>query len=111
VALLTTQQVAMTGLAPTYSAVTASDTIPTESDGMFLHVKNANASPCTVTITDNSRTVAGAASANFSVSVPATTGDRLIGPIPRAAASSGAGTITVTYSPTSSVTAALFRLT
>ena len=108
-ALLTAQQIAKTGLAPAYSAVNASDTVTPQAN-LFLHVKNANASPCTVTLVDASKTPAGSAATNPTVSVPATTGDRMIGPLPEVMADVSTGLITVQYSVTASVTAALLRL-
>lgn len=109
-ALLTTQTIGATGTAPTFTAVNASDTITADPGSkMFLEVKNANAGTCTVTITDSSTTAAGSAATNPTVTVPATTGDRMIYLNP-ALASPTTGLITVSYSPTASVTAAVFRL-
>jgi hypothetical protein len=110
-ALLTAQTVTKTGTTPSYSAVSASDTIATASGVMqFLHVKNANGSACTVTITDAGTTPAGSAASNPTVSVPLTTGDKMIGPLVNAFANSTTGLITVTYSVTASVTAALISV-
>lgn len=107
-ALLTPQTVAKTGLAPTYSAVNATDTIA-QANGVvqFLHVKNANASACTVTLVDGSKTPAGSNASNPTVSVPASTGDRMIGPLPNIMADTTTGLLSVQYSVTASVTAAL----
>lgn len=111
-ALLTAQAVSRTGLAPVYSAVSASDTIAVPSGSLlFLHVKNGNASPCTVTLVDNGKTPAGSSATNPTVSVPATTGDRMIGPLPASMADPSTGLVTVTYSPTATVTAALVSVT
>jgi hypothetical protein len=54
--------------------------------------------------------VAGSAATNPTVSVPATTGDRMIGPLSPYLADPATGIITVTYSVTSSVTAALVAI-
>lgn len=109
-ALLTTQTVGATGTGPTYTAVNASDTITADAGSkMFLHVKNANASACTVTITDASVTAAGSAAQNPTVTVPASTGDRMIA-LSALMAAPATGLITVSYSPTASVTAGVFRL-
>ena len=110
-ALLTPQVVVKAGLAPAYSAVTASDTItPVSGSQLFLHVKNGNASPSTVTIVDGGKTPAGSAATNPTVSVPATTGDRMIGPLSSVFADPATGLITVTYSVTATVTAALIQI-
>jgi hypothetical protein len=96
-ALLTPQQIAVTGTAPSYAAVSSSDTIsPDANDNLFLHVKNAGGSPDTVAIAD------------ISISVPATTGDRMIA-VPAAAMDPVTGLINVTHSFTTSVTQALLR--
>ncbi len=110
-ALLNPQVMSRTGLAPVYGAVTASDTIAQASGVLqFLHVKNANASACTVTLVDGGRTPAGSAATNPTVNVPASTGDRMIGPLPNALASDSTGLLTVQFSVTASVTAALVQV-
>lgn len=110
-ALLTAQAVTLAGTTPTYSAVNSTDTVtPVRGAELFLHVKNANAAACTVTLTDNSRTPAGSAATNPTVTVPADTGDKMIGPLPSAMAAPATGLISVGYSVTSSVTAALIRV-
>jgi len=106
-ALLTTQVVTKAGVAPVYSAVNASDTITADTPGLWLHVKNANAGACTVTLVDAGKTPSGSSAANPTVTVPASTGDRLIS-LP-AELADATGLITVTYSPTASVTAGVFR--
>jgi hypothetical protein len=106
-ALLTAQQITTTGLAPVYSAVAASDTIQAGA-GLFLHVKNAGGSPDTVTLVDAGVTPGGSAATSPTVTVPATTGDRMIA-IPSAFANTGTGLVTVNHSSTASVTAALIR--
>lgn len=107
-ALLTVQQIVIGGLAPTYGAVAASDTIPVSDDRVFLHVKNASGTQDTVTITDPGSTPAGSAATNPTVTVPITTGDRLIA-LPLALASPSTGLVTVSHSQTTSVTCAVFR--
>lgn len=106
-ALLTAQAIVAPSLTPTYSAVNASDTI-TPDTGLFLHVKNANASPTVVTITDSGTTPGGSPATNPTVSVPASTGDRMI-PISPSYVNPATGLITVSYSVTASVTAALVK--
>lgn len=107
-ALLTTQQIVKAGTTPTYSAVSASDTITADTD-LFLHVKNAGGSPDTVTLVDAGTTPAGSAATSPTVSVPATTGDKMIA-IPQALVAASTGLITITHSFTTSVTCALMRM-
>jgi hypothetical protein len=106
-ALGAVQQIVATGLTPVYAAPLASENIQPDT-GLFLHVKNANASPCVVTFTDPGRTPAGSAATNPSVSVPASTGDRMI-PVPVALTNTATGLIAVAFSVQSSVSAALIR--
>jgi hypothetical protein len=99
---------AVHGSTPSYAAVSASDTIqPDGNDNLFLHVKNGGGSPDTVTIVIPG-VYLGVALADLTVSVPATTGDRMIA-IPAAAMDPATGLITVTHSFTTSVTQGLFR--
>ena len=107
-ALLTTQSVGLTGTAPSYGAVSASDTV-NPATGLFLHVKNAGGSSDTVTITDGGVTPGGSAATSPTVSVPATTGDRMIY-IPPSFVNPSTGLITITHSFTTSVTCALLRV-
>lgn len=106
-ALLSTQQVGITGTTPSYGAVSASDTIIPD-DRTFLIVKNGNASPdtCTVVVPG---TQYGQNRPDVAVSVPATTGERWIGPLVADLADPATGLITVTHSVTTTVTCALVR--
>lgn len=108
-ALLTAQAIVGTGLAPVLSAVNATDTITADGSTYVLHVKNANAGACTVTLTDAGKTPGGSAATNPTISVPATTGERFIY-VPNSLVNPATGLITVGYSPTASVTAALYRV-
>jgi len=109
VALLTVQQVSQPSLTPSYGAVSASDTISSPDDRMFLHVKNAGGSPDTVTIVIPGNDQFGSAIPDPTVSVPATTGDRMI-PIRAAMMDPATSLVTVTHSFTTTVTCALVRV-
>ena len=104
-ALLTPQAVVRTGLNATYTAVNSTDTANPDED-LVLHVKTAGTST-TVTITDTSLTPAGNAATNQTV-VITTPQDRFIY-LP-AATAQVSGIITIGYSATTSVTAALLRV-
>jgi len=114
VATYTVQSIVEAGLNPTYVAVGASDTFtPAAGDENrvhILHVKNAGGTQDVVAVDDpNSVSPAGATTFNpdLSVTVPVTTGDRLIRiPLPRCRQSNG--TVSITHSFTTSVTAAVF---
>ncbi|MET9467791.1 hypothetical protein ABZY44_23910 [Streptomyces sp. NPDC006544] len=104
-ALLAQQVVALSGLTPTYSAAAASTTV-TCGERSFLHVKNTAGSSMTVTLTSTAR-VRGQLAADVVITVAATTGDKMIGPITSDLfASASDGTCAVTYSSTASVTVA-----
>lgn len=103
-ALGSVQTVQIGGTTPTYNVPLATENI-NPIDDLFLHVKNANASPCVVTIVDPGNTPAGSAATNPTVSVPATTGDRMIAlPVSLVNAS---GLIQVTFSVQTSVSVAV----
>jgi hypothetical protein len=106
-ALGAVQQITAAGLTPSYAAPSASENLVPDS-GLFLHVKNANASPCVVTFTDPGRTPAGSAATNPAVSVPASTGDKMIA-VPVALTNTATGLIAVAFSVQSSVSVALLR--
>lgn len=107
-ALLTAQQVGITGTALTYGAVTASDTVYPD-DRTWLVVKNASgtADTCTVVVPGSYK---GQAIPDVAVTVPITTGERLIGPFTADLADPATGLITITHSQTTSVTCALVRI-
>ena len=109
------QTIVEAGLQPVYSAVAAADALVGNDGACFLHVKNGNAAACTVTVLAQTPAapVPGMGSlsrGNIVVSVPATTGDRMIGPFPRIAFEDATGKVQVTYSVTATVTAAFVKL-
>jgi hypothetical protein len=107
-ALGAVQQITAAGVAQTYAAPAATENI-LPNNGLFLHVKNANAAACVVTFTDPGRTPAGSVATNPSVSVPATTGDKMIA-VPAQLVNTATGLITVAFSVQTSVLAALLRM-
>jgi len=111
------QSISFAGLAPSYSAASASDTVTgvNPDDRLFLHYKNTNASPATVTITPviASRRVPGIGivfTPNLVLTVPATTGDKMAGPIPPDYIDA-TGTVTMAHTGTiTNLTVAAIRL-
>jgi hypothetical protein len=117
-AAISLQTIGVAGLGATYSATTASDTTSgiTPDDRVFIHAKNTNAATATVTINAVAPTsvkVPGVGTVSvpaLAVTIPATTGDRMIGPIPPAYID-GTGTITMVNSGTiTNLTIAVIRL-
>jgi len=106
--LSTVLQVAVTGTTPAYVAVSASDTIVPD-DRTFLIVKNAGGSADNAVVVVPG-SIYGQARADVTVNVPATTGERWIGPLVADLADPSTGLITVTHSFTTSVTCALVRV-
>ncbi|WP_159728387.1 hypothetical protein [Methylosinus sp. Ce-a6] len=104
---LTIQNISAAGLTPSFQAATASDTIPgaNGNERLFLHAKNTNAATATVTINPVSPTTAKVQGVGqvavpaIQVTIPATTGDKMIGPIPQAYIDA-TGTVTIANSGT-----------
>jgi hypothetical protein len=111
-ATLTTQSITRAGVAPSYVTPAGGGDACEVGDDIFLHVKNANASPCTVTlaIPSSASTYPNVAYTNTTVSVPASTGDRMIGPISALYKDTTTGLCTITTSVQTSVTIACFKL-
>lgn len=110
-ALLTAQvMTATTGLVPSYAAVAASDTF-VAGPGRYLHLKNTNAATRTVTVTTESTAAGGAAVADWSGTIGATTGELLFPvTVPQFLHNATTGVGTVTCSATAGVTIALIEI-
>lgn len=111
-ATLATQVIARAGLAPTYAAAAGGGDACETGDDVFLQVKNASGGALTVTVAipATASTVSGVAYTNTAVSVPATTGDRMIGPISNIYKDPTTGLATITYSGVTSLTVGCFKL-
>lgn len=82
-ATLTTQSPTRLGITPTYAAVTGGGDACEVGDNVFLHFKNTNAATYTVTLVSpaGNSSYANAPYVVAGVVIPATTGDKMIGPI------------------------------
>ena len=79
------------------------------NDGQtFLHFKKSGAGACTVTIV-TPKTIGGMAVADLTVSVPASTGDKMIGPFPPDLFNDSAGLCSFTLSEITGLTVAIAR--
>lgn len=107
-ALLNQQQVTITGTTPAYVAVAATDTVVPDERG-FVIVKNGNASPDTATVVVPGIAF-GQAKPDVPVTVPASTGERWIGPMTPDLADPVTGLISITHSVTATVTCAYVRV-
>lgn len=108
-AVLATQQITQAGTAPSYAAAGASDKF-TPGDNVFLHLKNTNASTRTVTIDSKVPSNYGTDVDIGPITLPATTGDVMLGPFPaqRFMGSDGFGDIS--YSTNVGVTVAVLKI-
>ncbi len=108
-ALLAHQQIAATGTAVSHAAAAGGgDTVAPDSR-LFLWVKNASGGAITVTVVVPG-TYYGQALADIAVSVPATTGERLIGPLDNRLADPSTGVVNITYSGVTSLTVAAVKV-
>lgn len=108
-AVLSTQVVALSGLAPTYAAAAGGGDRAECGDRTFLHVKNGADSPVTVTL-DATAAVRGQSVADVTVSVPAS-GERMIGPLlPDLFQSPTDNLCGISYSAVATVTVAALRI-
>lgn len=107
------QPVVRTGLQPVYTAVDSANGEQIAHDGspFFLHVKNTGGGVCNVTPRLNTAiaTQLGATVTEPVIAVPATTGDRMIGPFPPALYQQADGNLYVDYSTPTGVTAAAIK--
>ncbi len=108
-AALTVQQIARTGLKPTYAAAVPADGHKFQNTGReFLHVKNGAGAPINVTI-QTPGTVDGLAVGELIVAVT-NAEERMIGPFPTNIYNQADGMVYLDYSSETSVTVAVVRL-
>lgn len=111
-ATLTTQSITRAGVTPTYAAVAVGGDACEVGDDIYLHFKNTNAATRTVTlaIPAGASTYPNVTYTNVAVVVPATTGDKLIGPISSLFKDPTTGLCTITYSADTNLTVGCFKL-
>lgn len=101
---------ASSGLTPSYAAGSATETYLIPNNGrVFLHVKKTGAGDCTVTVT-TPNSVDSLAVTDYTATVVATTGDKMIGPFQPDTYNNSAGQIAVTLSEVTGLTFAVLRL-
>lgn len=107
---VTVQTISRAGITPTYEAVHADLQHAFVNDGRtFLQVKNVNAATRTATLKIAS-TVDGQAVTAPVVTIPATTGDKLIGPFPKSVYNQADGKVHIDFSVAADVTLAAIKL-
>jgi hypothetical protein len=108
-ATLSTQVVALSGLAPTYGAATSGGDKMECGERNFLHIKNGGGASITVTL-DATAAVRGQSVADLTVTVPAS-GERMIGPVTADLFQSPTdGLCAIAYSGVTTVTVASVRI-
>jgi len=107
-ALLATQQIGFAGTATTLASAAGGGDTVTPDDRTFLWVKNGSGSPITVTVVVPGAYY-GQNLGDVAVSVPATTGERMIGPLDRRLQNAN-GFVDITYSGVTSLTVAAVRI-
>jgi hypothetical protein len=114
VATLTTQSITRAGPTPTYAAGTSGGDACEVGDDVFLHVKNTNAATRDVVlaIPAAASTYPNVTYTNVTVTIPATTGDKMIGPVSALFKDTTTGLCTITYSvnPPTNLTIACLKL-
>lgn len=108
-ATLTVSNINHTGLAPSFTAAAGGGDQFANDGRIFIYVKNAHTSGQTVTVNSQSNCSFGF-DHDVAVSVPATNGERLIGPFPTSRFNDSSGNVQITYSGVTSLTIAAIRL-
>lgn len=102
--------VAEAGVVAAYITPTITDTYTIRNNGKtVLHVKKSGANACNVTVTP-AKTVAGHTLSTLVVAIPATTGDKFIGPFNTDIYDDPNHDVSVTFSENTGLTAAVVQL-
>lgn len=114
-AAITIQNIVAAGVAPSFVAAAAADTVAVVGDERILvHVANGSGDSINVTIPaeDTPQTIAGFGSVAMSdlVVAVAAGAEKIIGPIPRGYVDAATGTAAVNYSATTDVTRTAYRI-
>lgn len=108
-ATLTPQVVVLTGITPTLVAAEAGGDEFVNSGRDFIHIKNTNAAAIDVTINSQTDCNQGV-DHDAVVNIPATTGEKFIGPFPKDRFDDAANKVQITYSAVTDVTIGIVRL-
>jgi hypothetical protein len=109
-ATLTAQDVSGTSsVTPTYTAADVAGDQCANDGKILLHFKNTNAAARNVTIASVA-TCSQGATHNVTVNVPATTGDKMVGPFDAARFTNSTGFLTWTYDAVTNLTVAVLTV-
>lgn len=109
---LSVEQMVKGGLTAAYTStgLLTTNTYKVRNDGkVFLHFKKTGAGACTVTIT-TPNTSQGLAISDQTVTVDATTGDEMVGPLPPSLFNDASSDVSFTISDTVGLSIAVVRL-
>lgn len=109
-ATLTVQEISRTGITPTYTgADVAGDEFLNDGRLTFVQFKNTNDATRTVTFVTQ-QTVDGLAVADRAVTIPATSGDKMVGPFPILVYNDTDQLVQMTYNAVTNLSVAVFKL-
>lgn len=106
---LTPQVVVLAGITPALVAAEAGGDEFENSGRDFIHIKNGGGSPIDMTVNSQAACSQGS-DHDVVVSIPATTGEKFIGPFPKDRFDDAANKVQITYSAVTSVTIGIVRL-
>lgn len=107
-AVLTVQDVTVSGLTPAYAAASAGGDTFVNNGRIMLHIKNGGASPITVTIV-SAKTCNFGFQHDITVTINASS-EKMIGPFPPERFNNDSGMVQVNYSAVTSVTVAALEV-
>lgn len=107
-ATLTVQNISLAGITPSYTAAAAGGDEFANTGDTYFQIKNGG-SEITLTIETPAK-IEGIDIAEITVTIPATTGDKVIGPFDTAIFNQTTGRVAVTYSGVTTVTVGAFKL-
>jgi len=106
---ITAQEISLSGITPSLGAATSDGDGFLNTGDTLLQVKNGSGAGITVTIKTPAK-IEGIDIAEIEVAIPATTGDKLIGPFDPSIFNQSDGKVYVDYSAVTTVTAMAFKL-
>jgi len=107
-ATLTVQNISLTGITPSYASAAAGGDEFANTGDTYFQIKNGG-SEITLTIETPAK-IEGIDIAEITVTIPATTGDKVIGPFDPSIFNQSTGRVAVTYSAVTTVTVGAFKL-
>ena len=108
---LAVQTLSVAGITPTFSTPSDDSIYVANNGATLVEFKNTNGATRTVTIVSQRPTLEGYTATNGTVTLPITTGNKIIGPFSQTIWSNSSGYILIILSATADVTMAAFKIT